>query len=52
MGSRHQHELEQVESWGPLCDVPFLVYEFVNTATVEARVLGPSWGVLHPKYPA
>ena len=32
------HRLE-VESWGPLSDVPFLVYEFVNTATVEERWL-------------
>ncbi|CAE7263414.1 set8 [Symbiodinium sp. KB8] len=31
----------KVESWGPLSDVPFLVYEFVNTATVEDERVAP-----------
>jgi len=31
----------EVEQWGPLCNVPFVVYEFVSTATVEDEVIAP-----------
>mmetsp|Transcript_110524 Transcript_110524/g.345559 ORF Transcript_110524/g.345559 Transcript_110524/m.345559 type:complete len:343 (-) Transcript_110524:58-1086(-) len=43
LGIRVPHVLAsgQVEEWGPLRAVPFIVYEFIDTRTVEDEVIAP-----------